>query len=248
VSGYTKELRDLQIRLVELQRRIIKNNEKVCVLFEGRDSSGKDGTIKRISEHTSPRETRIVALSKPTERETTQWYFERFVRHLPSAQELVLFNRSWYNRAGVERVMGFCTDGEYEEFIDTVPTFEGMLQRSGIHLVKYYLDITEDEQRKRLKDRREDPLKQWKESPIDDQAIAHWKDYSKARNAMFERTSTPTSPWIVVNANDKKIARLNVIRDLLIRLHHKDHDNDRPDPTIVFPFEAGALADGRIAK
>ena len=243
---YRKRLRELQIALVELQRHAIKNNWKILTIFEGRDASGKDGTIKRIVEHASPRETRVVALGKPTQREETQWYFERYVSYLPAAQELVLFNRSWYNRAGVERVMGFCTDAEYEEFMETVPAFEQMLVRSGIKLIKYYLDITEDEQAKRLEARRDDPLKQWKISPIDDAALKQWNAYSKARDAMLLRTSTETAPWIVVRAGKKKKARLNVIADLLQRIDPKNADYS-PDRSIVFPFEPEALKDGRIA-
>lgn len=246
MSEYKKQLRELQIRLVDFERRIIKNGEKVLVIFEGRDGSGKDGTIKRITEHLSPREIRIVALGKPTEREATQWYFERYVPHLPAAQEMVFFNRSWYNRAGVERVMGFCTHEEYEVFMETVPTFEQMLMRSGIKLIKYYLDITKDEQKERLEARREDPLKQWKISPIDDEAIKHWDDYSKARNDMFERTSAPNNPWVVVKANDKNEARLNVIRDILTRIDPK-HEGEHPDPRIIFEAQPAALNDGRLA-
>ena len=247
---YAKSLHDVQVALVGLQRHAIKHQLKVLAIFEGRDSSGKDGTIKRITEHLSPRETRVVALGKPTEREATQWYFERYVPHLPAAAEVALFNRSWYNRAGVERVMGFCTDDDYEQFMETVTTFEYMLVRSGIHLVKYYLDIDKDEQKKRLESRREDPLKQWKISPIDDAAIDRWGAYSKARDAMFARTSSPASPWIVVNANNKKRARLNVIRDLLQRVdHHAPHRAGfEPDRSVVFEFEPAALEDGRIAK
>lgn len=248
MGDYRKQLREQQIRLVDFERRVIKNGWKVLLIFEGRDGSGKDGTIKRVTEHLSPRETRVVALGKPTERETTQWYFERYVPYLPAAQEVVCFNRSWYNRAGVERVMGFCTGDEYEEFMETVPTFEQMLTRSGIKLIKYYLDITKDEQRDRLEDRREDPLKHWKISPIDDQAIKHWDDYTKARNAMLERTSQPHAPWVVVKANDKKDARLNVIRDILARIDPDHNGDDRPDPSIVFEFEPAALHDGRLAN
>jgi polyphosphate kinase 2 len=246
MGEYRKNLRDLQIGLVELQKRVISHDMKVLVILEGRDASGKDGTIKRITEHMSPRETRVVALGKPTEREAGQWYFERYVPHLPGSREIVLFNRSWYNRAGVERVMGFCTNDEYETFMETVNTFEAMLVRSNIKLVKYYLEITEDEQRKRLKARRTDPLKGWKISPIDEAAIAHWSDYSRARNAMFERTSTADAPWIVVDAIDKKRARLNVIADLLERLEGA-HAHARPDRSVVFPYEPAALTDGRIA-
>ncbi len=231
---------------MDFQRRAIKHEWKTVVIFEGRDASGKDGTIKRITQHASPRETRVVALPKPSKREETEWYFERYVPYLPAAQELVLFNRSWYNRAGVEHVMGFCTDDEYEEFMETVTTFEDMLIRAGIKLTKYYLDITKEEQAKRLKERREDPLKQWKISPIDEAALDHWKDYSKARNAMFQRTSTTKAPWIVVRADKKKPARINVIADLLERLDSRKPKIE-PDRSIVFPFEPAALKDGRIA-
>ncbi len=244
---YRKRLRELQIGLVDLQRRAIEHKWKMLVIFEGRDAGGKDGTIKRVVEHASPRETRVVALPKPTQREETEWYFERYVSYLPAGGELVLFNRSWYNRAGVERVMGFCTDGEYEEFMETVPTFEQMIVRSGVKLVKYYLDISKDEQIKRLESRRDDPLKGWKVSPIDASAIAHWKSYSKARNAMFERTSSPQAPWIVVRADDKKAARINVIADLLSRIDPRA-THVQPDRAVVFPYEPGALTDGRIAK
>ncbi len=246
MSDYKKQLRELQIGLVDFERRVIKDGWKVLLIFEGRDGSGKDGTIKRVTEHLSPRETRIVALGTPSQRETTEWYFERWTPHLPAAQEVVCFNRSWYNRAGVEHVMGFCTNDEYEAFMDMVPTFESMLIRSGIKLIKYYLDISEDEQKKRLEDRKTDPLKQWKISPIDETALKHWDAYTNARDAMFERTSVQ-SPWIVVKADDKKAARLNVIRDILTRID-PDHSGDRPDPSVVFQFEPSALHDGRLAR
>ena len=177
---YKDSLRKLQIELVKLQRHFIKCDDKILLILEGRDASGKDGTIKRIVQHLSPRETRVVALGKPSDRERTSWYFQRYVPHLPVAQELVLFNRSWYNRAGVERVMGFCTEAEHEEFMGSVSNFENMLVRSGVKLLKYYLDIGKVEQKRRLKDRRTDPLKQWKVSPIDDQATKQWKAYSLA--------------------------------------------------------------------
>jgi polyphosphate kinase 2 len=246
---YKRTLRALQIELVKLQRHLIAHGDRILVIFEGRDSGGKDGTIKRITQHLSPRETRVVALGKPSDREKTTWYFQRYVPHLPAAEELVLFNRSWYNRAGVERVMGFCTDAEYQEFMETVPYFEQMLQRSGIRLLKYYLDISKDEQKKRLKDRRKDPLKQWKMSPIDAQAQKHWEDYSLARNEMFARTHNPNSPWIVVRANDKHLARLNVIRDMLSRLPYDDKDESLilPDPNLIFPYEEACLHNGMIA-
>jgi polyphosphate kinase 2 len=246
---YRRALRRLQIELVKLQRAIIYDDRKVLVLFEGRDAAGKDGTVKHITEHLSPRETRIVALGKPSERDRSQWYFQRFARHLPAAQEIVLFNRSWYNRVGVERVMGFCTDSEYEEFMETVLPFEHMLERSGIRLFKFYLDITRPEQKKRLKERRKDPLKQWKLSPIDTAAVKYWKHYSKARNAMFARTHDTLSPWYVVRADDKRAARLNVIRHLLSSLDYEDKEERlvRPDADIVFAYDELYLENGMIA-
>ena len=246
---YKSELHDLQVELVKLQKHLISHADRILVLFEGRDSGGKDGTIKRIVQHLSPRETRVVALGKPSERDRTSWYFQRYAPHLPAAEEMVLFNRSWYNRAGVERVMEFCTDAEYEEFMETVPAFEQMLIRSGIRLFKYYLDISKDEQKKRLADRRTDPLKQWKMSPIDAVAQKHWDDYSVARNEMFARTHNALAPWTVVRADDKQLARLNVIKDLLARLDYadKDHSLVRPNPDIVFAYAEAYLANGMIA-
>ena len=191
---YKEKLHALQIELVKLQRHFIKYDDKILVLLEGRDAAGKDGTIKRIIQHLSPRETRVVALGAPSDRDRSAWYFQRYVPHLPAAREFVLFNRSWYNRAGVERVMGFCTPKEYEEFMETVLNFENMLVRSGIKLLKYYLDISRSEQKKRLNSRRKDPLKQWKVSPIDEKAVKRWDDYSQARNAMFSRTFR-RGPW-----------------------------------------------------
>jgi len=245
---YHQELRKLQIELVKLQRHLIAGNEKILIILEGRDAAGKDGTIKRIVEHLSPRETRVVALGKPSDRETHSWYFQRYVPYLPAAQEMVLFNRSWYNRAGVERVMGFCSDAEYEEFMSAVPVLEDMLIASGIKLIKYYLDITKDEQKRRLKARRSDPLTQWKISPIDEQAAKKWKAYSQARNAMLARTHRPSSPWVVVKADDKHETRLNVIRDMLSRLDyaHKDKKLAKPDRKIVFDYSGSARE--RLAK
>lgn len=248
---YEDQLRGLQIELVRLQRHLIETGEKLLVLLEGRDGAGKDGSIKVILEHMSPRESRVVALGKPSDREATQWYFQRYVSQLPAAGEFVLFNRSWYNRAGVERVMGFCSDAEYQRFLKDVPVFEAMLIKSGTRLFKYYLDIDKAEQKQRLDARREDPLKQWKISPIDEAALKHWKDYSKARDVMLAKTSTKLSPWTVVSANDKKTARLNLIRDLLSRVDYKrkgDAVQPVPDRRIVFPFTAKALQDGRLAK
>jgi len=246
---YKHELHDLQVELVKLQKHLIAHGDRILVLFEGRDSGGKDGTIKRIIQHLSPRETRVVALGKPSDREQSAWYFQRYAPHLPAAEEMVLFNRSWYNRAGVERVMGFCTDAQYEEFMETVLPFEEMLIRSGIRLFKYYLDITKDEQKARLDARRTDPLKQWKMSPIDAEAQKRWNDYSLARNEMFARTHTPMTPWTVVRANDKRLARLNVIKDLLIHLDYadKDHSLIRPNPDIVFTYAESYLDNGMIA-
>ena len=249
-ENYKDTLRQLQVELVKLQRHFIKCNEKILIILEGRDAAGKDGTIKRIVQHLSPRETRVVALGKPSDRDRTSWYFQRYVPYLPAAQEFVLFNRSWYNRAGVERVMGFCTEAEHEEFMGSVSNFENMLVRSGVKLLKYYLDISKSEQKKRLEDRKSDPLKQWKVSPIDDQAIKHWKAYSVARNEMLARSHNPTAPWTLVRANDKHLARLNVIKDLLGRLHYagKNKRLIRPDPQIVFAYDLSNLENGQLAK
>ena len=246
---YKKALYELRVELVKLQRDIIANDRKILVLFEGRDAAGKDGTIKRIIRDLSPRETRVVALGKPTERESTSWYFQRFAPYLPAAQEMVLFNRSWYNRAGVERVMGFCTPEEYREFMQDVPRFEEMLVSSGIFLLKYYLDISKDEQRKRLEERREDPLKQWKISPIDAKATKLWDEYSQARNEMLAGTHTATAPWTIVRADNKKLERINLMRDLLTRADYdgKNHDVLLIDPNIVFEYQDAYLRNGMIA-
>ncbi len=246
---YRKVLHALQIELVKLQKHFIGCDDKILVLLEGRDAAGKDGVIKRIVQHLSPRETRVVALGKPSDRDRSSWYFQRYVPHLPAAQEFVLFNRSWYNRAGVERVMGFCTDAEYEEFMQSVLDFESMLVKSGVKLLKYYLDITRDEQKKRLKDRRQDPLKQWKVSPIDAQATKRWADYSLARNEMFARTHNPVTPWTVVHADDKHLARLNLIKHLLARLHYADKDETAlvVNPDIVFEYQDASVQNGAIA-
>jgi polyphosphate kinase 2 len=247
--AYRRSLRGLQIELVKFERQLIAQGGRLVVVFEGRDAAGKDGTIKHIVEHLSPRETRVVALSKPSDRETTEWYFQRYVPHLPAAGEFVLFNRSWYTRAGVERVMGFCTEAEAEAFLATAPTFEWMLVNSGIQLFKYYLDIDRKEQARRLASRRRDPLKQWKISPIDNAAQKNWKAYSRARNDMLLRTHSPYAPWYIVHANNKHAARLNVIRHLLSALRYRKKEPDLlvHDPEIVFPFEEGRLHDGSIA-
>lgn len=248
-TTYKASLRVLQIELVKVQRHVIKHHHKVLVIFEGRDASGKDGTIKRIVQHLSPRETRVVALGKPSDRDRASWYFQRYVPYLPAAQELTLFNRSWYNRAGVERVMGFCTDREYESFMQEVLPFEHMLIGAGIQILKYYLDIGKKEQEKRLRSRRDDPLKQWKTSPIDDVAVKRWERYTEARDQMFARTSSPISPWIVVRANDKRAARLNVIRDLIARLvcPRTDKHLAKPDLGVAFPYDEAHAKAGLLA-
>ena len=246
---YKATLLALRIELVKLQRHFIKCNDKILMLIEGRDAAGKDGVIKRIVKNLSPRETRVVALGKPSDRECSEWYFQRYVPFLPAAQEFVLFDRSWYNRAGVDRVMGFCTDADYEEFMGSVLEFEHMVMRSGVKLLKYYLDISHDEQKKRMKDRRIDPLKQWKISPIDAQALKNWDAYSDARNEMLARTHSIQSPWTIVRANDKRVARLSLMKDLLSRLDYegKEHALLHADPAIVFRYEQGYLDNGMIA-
>src|SRR5215212_8157710 len=212
---YEKELAGLQIELVRLQEWISHAGLKVVVIFEGRDTAGKGGTIKRITELTNPRVVRTVALGTPTERERTQWYFQRYVAHLPAAGEMVLFDRSWYNRAGVERVMGFATQEEIDEFMRTCPQFERSLVRSGIILIKYWLSLSDEEQERRFKARIEDPSKGWKLSPMDLEARAHWVDYAEAKDEMFALTDTEECPWFVVDADDKRTARLNLIAHLL---------------------------------
>jgi polyphosphate kinase len=236
-NDYDAKLKLLQIELVKLQRQIISSGSRLLIILEGRDTAGKDGTIKSIVEHLSPRESHVVALSKPTQREEGEWYFQRYVAELPSSGEIVIFNRSWYNRAGVEKVMGFCTDTQYKQFMDTVNDFESLLVGSGITLIKYYLDINKEEQAARLKSREKDPLKQWKISPIDEQAQKKWNDYSLARDAMLKKTSSKVAPWTVVDANDKKLTHLNLIRDLLTRLDYPGKDKKLliVDSKIVMP-------------
>jgi polyphosphate kinase 2 len=213
--GYEKELVRLQVEFVRLQDWVVHKGLRVVVIFEGRDTAGKGGTIRRITAKTNPRVVRIVALGKPTERERTQWYFQRYVAHLPAAGEIVLFDRSWYNRAGVEHVMGFCTQDEYEEFMRTCPQFERDLQRSGIILVKYWLSVSDEEQERRFKARLNDPAKQWKLSPMDLEARSRWVDYAEAKDEMFAYTDTRDSPWYVVEADDKRTLRLNLMSHLL---------------------------------
>lgn len=219
---YEKELGRLQVELVKLQEWIKDQGLKVVIIFEGRDAAGKGGVIKRITESLNPRNVRVVALPAPTEREKTQWYFQRYVAHLPAAGEMVLFDRSWYNRAGVEKVMGFCTEDEYREFLRSVPEFERMLVRSGIILLKYWFSVSDEEQEKRFEDRIKDPTKRWKLSPMDLQSRSKWVEYSKAKDQMFAHTDIKQVPWYVVNADDKKKARLNCISHLLSMIQYDD--------------------------
>jgi polyphosphate kinase 2 len=220
--NYDRELRRLQVELVKLQEWIRCKALRVVVLFEGRDAAGKGGAIKRITESLNPRVCRVVALGTPTEREKTQWYFQRYVPHLPAAGEMVLFDRSWYNRAGVEHVMGFCTEEQYQEFMQSCPEFERMLIRSGIILIKYWFSVSDAEQERRFQDRMNKPTKRWKLSPMDLESRKHWADYSRAKDEMFAITDTRQVPWFVVNAENKKTARLNVIRHLLSMIPYRD--------------------------
>jgi len=235
---YEAQLYDLQVELVKLQKHLIHSGEQILVILEGRDAAGKDGVAKSIVEHLSPRDTRVVALGKPTERELGEWYFQRYVAQLPGGGECILFNRSWYNRAGVEKVMGFCTKKQHEQFMGTVNDFESVLVRSGVRLFKYYLDISKDEQAQRLDDRRKDPLTQWKISPIDQQAQKKWSAYSEARDEMLRRTHHSDAPWTVVQSDNKKHARLNLMRDLLGRLDYQDKNKAvlAIDPAIVLQW------------
>ncbi|WP_456451348.1 polyphosphate kinase 2 [Hydrogenimonas sp.] len=246
---YKKQLYELQVELVKFQRHVIEKELKVCVVFEGRDAAGKDGTIKRFTEHLSPREARVVALGKPSDRDRKSWYFQRYVPHLPVGGEIVFFNRSWYNRAGVERVMGFCTKKEYKAFMEEVGSFEQLLTHSGILFFKYYLDITKKEQKKRLEERKKDPLKQWKLSPIDRQAQKLWKAYSKARDEMFAKTSFVFAPWRIVHSDDKKTARINVMKHFLA---HVDYPGKKEellvyDTEVVCEFDPICYDKGLIA-
>jgi len=224
--AYFRELFRLQGELVKLQDWVAQTKEKVVILFEGRDAAGKGGVIKRITQRLNPRVCRVVALPAPNDRERTQWYFQRYAAHLPAAGEMVLFDRSWYNRAGVEKVMGFCTDDEYEEFFRSVPEFERMLVRSGIRVMKYWFSITDDEQHLRFLGRIHDPLKQWKLSPMDLESRRRWEEYTKAKETMIERTHIAEAPWWVVQAVDKKKARLNCIHHLLGQFDY--HETERP--------------------
>ena len=221
-ADYERELYDLQLELVKLQGWVREKGLKVVVIFEGRDAAGKGGVIKRITERLNPRIARVVALATPTERETTQWYFQRYVPHLPAAGEMVFFDRSWYNRAGVERVMGFCSEDQVEEFFRTCPEFERMLIRSGIILIKYWFSVSDEEQERRFQNRIYDRTRRWKLSPMDLASRSKWVEYSKAKDDMFRYTDTKQSPWFVVNADDKKTARLNCMRHLLSQIPYED--------------------------
>ncbi|MEM7056683.1 MAG: polyphosphate kinase 2 [Pseudomonadota bacterium] len=219
---YEKELRRLQIELVKLQEWVKATGEKIAIIFEGRDAAGKGGTIKRITEPLNPRICHVVALPAPTEREKTQWYFQRYAAHLPAAGEIVIFDRSWYNRGGVERVMGFCTEDEYQEFLRSCPEFERMLIRSGIRLIKYWFSVSDEEQERRFQKRLTDPTKRWKLSPMDLESRKRWVDYSKAKDVMFSHTDIKQAPWYVVDSDVKKHARLNCISHLLSLIPYED--------------------------
>ncbi len=221
-KDYEKELFRLQLELVKLQEWVKQEGLKVVAIFEGRDAAGKGGVIKRITQHLNPRIARVVALPAPTERETTQWYFQRYVQHLPAAGEIVFFDRSWYNRAGVEKVMGFCTAEEHQEFLRSCPEFERMLVRSGIIMIKYWFSVSDEEQEKRFQSRLEEPHKRWKLSPMDLESRTRWEEYSKAKDEMFAHTDIKQAPWYVVNSDIKKHARLNSIAHFLTLIPYKD--------------------------
>lgn len=249
-EAYEAELTALQLALVRYQQAAMESGDKVLIILEGRDAAGKDGAIKRMIEHLSIRYTRAIALPKPTEVERSQWYFQRYVQYLPAAGQIIIFNRSWYNRAGVEKVMGFSTPEEQEIFLRDVPHFEEMLVESGIKLVKLWLDISQEEQAERLKARREDPLKALKTSPLDDVAQEKWDDYSSARNEMLTRTHNAAAPWTCVVTDKKKVARLNIMRHVIraIAPHEIAKGVAKPDPAVLSPFEIAAISDGRLNK
>jgi polyphosphate kinase 2 len=235
-KNYERQKYRLQVELLKLQAWVKETGQKVVILFEGRDAAGKGGTIKRFMEHLNPRGARVVALEKPSEMERGQWYFQRYVQHLPTNGEIVMFDRSWYNRSGVERVMGFCSDQEYSEFVRQAPEFERMLARNGTHLIKFWFSVSREEQRRRFGERKVHPLKQWKLSPIDLASLDKWDDYTKAKEAMFFHTDTADAPWTVIKSNCKKRARLNAMRYVLHKLPYNNKDTDRIgnlDPLIV---------------
>lgn len=251
-KAYDKQKRALQIELIKLQHWVKEHDERLVILFEGRDAAGKGGTIKRFTEHLNPRGARVVALEKPTERERSQWYFQRYAIHLPTAGEVVLFDRSWYNRAGVERVMGFCTTREYLEFMHQAPGFERMLVRDGIHIVKFWFSVSRNEQRNRFMIRQIDPVRRWKLSPVDLASLDKWDAYTEAKELMLFHTDTADAPWTVVKSNDKKRARLEAMRHVLDRFDYPGKDASvvgTPDPLVVGPasrlFEEGEM-DARL--
>ena len=217
-AAYEKELQHLQSELVAMQQWVIETGERIILIFEGRDAAGKGSAIKRITQYLNPRHTRVVALPAPTEREKTQWYFQRYIQHLPAAGEIVIMDRSWYNRAGVERVMGFCTEQEYHRFLRQAPDFERMLVEDGIRLIKYWFSVSDEEQEARFRSRAEDPMRRWKLSPMDVESITRWEDYSRAKDAMFAATDLPGARWVTIESEDKKRSRINVIHDILQRI------------------------------
>ncbi|KAA9104973.1 polyphosphate kinase 2 [Microbacterium rhizomatis] len=226
----------LQVELLKYQYWLEDNGKRAIILFEGRDAAGKGGTIKRFTEHLNPRTSRVVALTKPTEREQGQWYFQRYVEHLPTAGEIVMFDRSWYNRAGVERVMGFCTDEQYEDFMSQAPQFEKMLNDSGIHVTKFWFSVSRTEQRTRFAIRQLDPVRRWKLSPMDLASLDRWEDYTQAKEEMFRRTDKKHAPWTIIRSNDKKRARLNAMRFFLGQFEYEGRNDDvvgKPDPLLV---------------
>ena len=247
---YEAELERRQLALVHWQQHAMKSGEKVLIIFEGRDAAGKDGAIRTLTEHLSVRATRVVALPKPTDRDRSRWYFQRYVVRLPGGGETAIFNRSWYNRAGVERVLGFSTAQEQETFLRDAPTFETMLLESGLKIVKLWLDVSKSEQAERLHERKTDPLKVLKASPMDGAAQEKWDDYTDARDEMLTRTSSPLAPWICVRADHKKKARLALLSHIVRTLAPPKiaNDVDAPDPDVLFPFELAALTDGRLAR
>lgn len=237
---FESEIRKLQIELIKLQNWVKDKNKRVLIIFEGRDAAGKGGLIKTITEHLNPRGARVVALGKPSDAEMNGWYFQRYVPHLPVPGEIVLFDRSWYNRAGVEHVMGFCSPEQHQRFLRQCPMFEQMLVDDGILFFKYYLSISKDTQEKRFKSREDDPLKRWKFSPIDKEAQKFFNQYTKAKEEMFSRTHTPYTPWMIVDANDKKTARLNIIRDILLHVEYEGKQESNAslmtDPNVIMIY------------
>lgn len=250
-KAYEKKLEELQMELVKLQRWVVEHGLRVIVIFEGRDAAGKGGTIKRIMQPLNPRHTRVAALPKPTETERSQWYFQRYVSHFPSAGEMVLFDRSWYNRAGVERVMEFCTDDEYWEFLNSVPEFENMIIRSGITLIKYWFSVSDEEQERRFQDRIDDPAKRWKLSDMDLEARKRWESYSEAKDIMFKYTDTTKSPWYVVESDIKKNARINCISHILKQIDYKEIDYKKiklPDKKIIDSYERTPYSEQNLVE